>query len=294
MGGMLGSMEGADIRFPHIGIEIQNLERYFSVFGYPIAYYGLIITLGMLSGYFMAAWTAKRTNQDKELYLDFALYAILMAVIGARIYYVIFAWDSYKDNLIQIFNLRAGGLAIYGGIIGGVLTAVVYAKVKKISLPLLLDTACIGLITGQIIGRWGNFVNKEAFGGYTDNFFAMQLKLSEVQSNYITDELRQHIINIDGTEYIQVHPTFLYESVWNLCILIFLIFYTKRKKFHGEIFCLYLLGYGIGRIWIESLRTDQLKLPGTSIPVSQLLSICLVMIALVTIILNLSKKSSAS
>jgi phosphatidylglycerol:prolipoprotein diacylglycerol transferase len=288
-----GSMEGADIRFPHIGIEIQNLDRYFYVFGYPIAYYGLIITLGMLSGYLMAAWTAKRTNQDKELYLDFALYAILMAVIGARIYYVVFAWDNYKNNLIQILNLRAGGLAIYGGIIGGVLTAVVYAKVKKISLPLLLDTACLGLVTGQIIGRWGNFVNREAFGGYTDNFFAMQLKLSEVQSNYITDELRGHILNLDGTEYIQVHPTFLYESVWNLFVLCFLIFYTKRKKFHGEVFCLYLLGYGIGRIWIEGLRTDQLKLPGTAIPVSQALSAVLAVSAAGVIIWRRRKKRKA-
>ena len=237
----------------------------------------------------MASWTAKRTGQDKELYLDFALYAILMAVIGARIYYVVFAWDSYKDDPIQILNLRGGGLAIYGGIIGGVLTAIVYAKVKKVPLPLLLDTSCIGLITGQAIGRWGNFVNKEAFGGYTDNLFAMQLKMSEVQSNYITDGLRKHILTVDGTEYIQVHPTFLYESCWNLCVLLFLIAYTKRKKFQGEVFCLYLLGYGLGRVWIEGLRTDQLKLPGTNLAVSQLLSAALVLAAVVMIVFGRRK-----
>ena len=277
-------MEGADIRFPHIGIEIGNLERYLSVFGYPVAYYGMIITFGMLMGYFMASWTAKRTKQDKELYLDFALYAILMAVVGARIYYVVFEWDSYKDNLIQIFNLRGGGLAIYGGIIGGVLTAVIYAKVKKIPLLLLLDTSCIGLVTGQMIGRWGNFVNREAFGGFTDNIFAMQLKISEVQSKYITDELRKHIVHLDGTDYIQVHPTFLYESIWNFCLLCFLIFFKKKKKFDGEIFYLYLLGYSLGRIWIEGLRTDQLKLPGTDLAVSQLLSIVLAVVSFILII----------
>lgn len=277
-------MAGADIRFPHIGIEIQNLERYISIFGYQVAYYGIIITIGMLTGYLMAAWTAKRTGQDKEIYLDFALYAILIAVLGARIYYVVFEWDSYKDDLIQIFNLRGGGLAIYGGIIGGVLTAIVYAHLKKFSLSLLLDTSCIGLITGQIIGRWGNFVNREAFGGYTDNIFAMQLKMSEVQSNYITEELKEHIITINNVEYIQVHPTFFYESIWNLVLLLFLSFYTKRKKFHGEIFYLYLIGYGIGRFWIEGLRTDQLKLPNTSIAVSQLLSVMLIGVAVILII----------
>lgn len=282
-------MAGADIRFPHMGIEIQNLERYIYIFGYPVAYYGIIITLGMLAGYLMVSWTAKRTRQDKELYMDFALYAILVAVLGARCYYVVFEWDSYKDDLLQVFNLRGGGLAIYGGIIGGVLTAVVYARVKKISLFLLLDTACVGLVTGQIIGRWGNFVNKEAFGGYTDNFFAMQLKASEVQSNYITDELRDHMLILDGTQYIQVHPTFLYESLWNLCILCLLIFFTKRKKFNGEVFLLYLFGYGLGRVWIEGLRTDQLRLPGTEIAVSQVLSAILVIVAVIWIIVGRKK-----
>jgi len=272
---------GADIRFPHIGIELENVERFLNIFGFPIAYYGIIITLGMFLGYLMAAWTAKRTGQDRELYLDFALYAIFMAIIGARIYYVVFAWDSYRDDLLQIFNLRAGGLAIYGGVIGGVLTAVVYAYVKKISLPLLLDTACTGLITGQIIGRWGNFVNKEAFGSYTDNLFAMQLKVSEVQSSYITDELRSHIVEIEGTDYIQVHPTFLYESLWNIGVLLVLLLSTKKKTFDGEVFCLYLIGYGLGRFWIEGLRTDQLKIPGTSLAVSQILSLVAVIAAII-------------
>jgi len=196
---------------------------------------------------------------------------------------------------MQIFNLRGGGLAIYGGVIGGVLTAVVYAHIKKISLPLLLDTACVGLITGQIIGRWGNFINKEAFGGYTDNLFAMQLKLSEVQPNYVTDELRRHIMNVEGTEYIQVHPTFLYESVWNCGVLIILLIFTKKKKFNGEVFCLYLVGYGLGRFLIEGLRTDQLKIPGTSLAVSQLLSLVAVIAAIGMILLkHISLKNSKS
>lgn len=283
-------MAGADIRFPNLGIELEVVGRFIRVFGFPIAYYGIIITFGMIIGYFMVEWTAKRTNQDKEVYLDFALYAIIFSVIGARLYYVIFAWDKFKDNLIQILNLRAGGLAIYGGIIAGTLTAVVYCYLKKIHFSLLADTACIGLITGQIIGRWGNFFNREAFGGYTNNLFAMQLKKSQVYATDITQELFNHIVTIDNIEYIQVHPTFLYESIWNLGVLFILILSTKHKKFDGQIFLLYLIGYGLGRFWIESLRTDQLLLWGTNFAVSQYLSLGLVVISIIILITKWIKR----
>ena len=188
---------------------------------------------------------------------------------------MIFEWDSYKNDLLQIFNLRAGGMAIYGGIIAAVITLIVFAKKKKLSIGLMLDTGGLGLILGQIIGRWGNFVNREAFGGYTDGLLAMQLKMSEVYSAYITDDIAQHIQTINGVDYIQVHPTFLYESLWNIGVLIFLILFKKHKKFNGEVFCFYLILYGIGRSWIEGLRTDQLKVG--DIAVSQVLSILLVL-----------------
>lgn len=264
------------IRFPNLGIELHNIGTGINVFGIEIAYYGIIIALGMVAGYLMADWQARRTGQNPELYLDFALYAIILSVIGARIYYVVFAWDEYKDNLWQIFNIRGGGLAIYGGIITAIICAMVYSKIKKVPLGLLADTGCIGLITGQIIGRWGNFFNREAFGGYTDNLFAMQLKKADVAASNITPELLENIKMINGVEYIQVHPTFLYESLWNVCLLILLIIYTKHKKFDGEIILLYLAGYGLGRAWIEGLRTDQLLFWGTNVAVSQILSIILV------------------
>lgn len=264
------------IRFPNLGIELHNIGTGINVFGIEIAYYGIIIALGMVAGYLMADWQVRRTGQNPELYLDFALYAIILSVIGARIYYVVFAWDEYKDNLWQIFNIRGGGLAIYGGIITAIICAMVYSKIKKVPLGLLADTGCIGLITGQIIGRWGNFFNREAFGGYTDNLFAMQLKKADVAASNITPELLENIKMINGVEYIQVHPTFLYESLWNVCLLILLIIYTKHKKFDGEIILLYLAGYGLGRAWIEGLRTDQLLFWGTNVAVSQILSIILV------------------
>lgn len=263
---------GADIRFPHLGIEIEHLGKTIFIGNFSIAYYGIIISLGMLCGYFMAAYQAKRTNQNQEMYLDLALWDIVFAVIGARLYYVIFSWDYYSQNPSEIFNIRGGGLAIYGGVIAGVVTTFVFSRIKKVSFFRLLDTACTGLLTGQIIGRWGNFCNREAFGEYTDSFFAMQIRQSDVNTSYITDEMLQNIITIDGVNYIQVHPTFLYESVWNICVLAFILLYTKRRKYDGQLFLIYLLGYGTGRIWIEGLRTDQLLFFGTGIAVSQVLS----------------------
>lgn len=272
------------IGFPHLGIKIDDLSKSIHLFGIDIAFYGIIIGFGMIMGYLVASWQAKRTNQDPELYLDFALYAIILSVIGARIYYVIFEWSYYSQNPLEILNIRNGGLAIYGGVIAAIITASVYAKIKKISFWLLADTGVLGLITGQIIGRWGNFINREAFGEYTDSLFAMQLKKSEVAASNISEKMLQHIQTIDGVEYIQVHPTFLYESLWNLGLLILLIWYSKRKKFDGEVILLYLIGYGIGRLWIEGLRTDQLLLWGTNIAVSQVVSLVGIVIGTVFII----------
>lgn len=261
-----------DIRFPHLGIEIASLVKGITIGGFTIAFYGMIIAFGMVMGYLMTAFQAKRTGQEPDLYLDLALWDIVFAVIGARIYYVIFTWDYYKDNLLQIFNTRGGGLAIYGGVIAGVITTIIFGKVRKQNFFQLLDTACIGLITGQIIGRWGNFCNREAFGGYTNGLFAMQLKQSDVAASNLTHSVLKHAVEIDGTRYIQVHPTFLYESLWNIGVLIILLLFTKHRKYNGQIFLIYLLGYGLGRAWIEGLRTDQLIFFGTGVAVSQVLS----------------------
>lgn len=261
-----------DIRFPHLGIEIASLGKGITIGGFTIAFYGMIIAFGMVMGYLMTAFQAKRTGQEPDLYLDLALWDIVFAVIGARIYYVVFSWDYYKDKLLQIFNTRGGGLAIYGGVIAGVITTIIFGKVRKQNFFQLLDTACIGLITGQIIGRWGNFCNREAFGGYTNGLFAMQLKQSDVAASNLTHSVLKHAVEIDGTRYIQVHPTFLYESLWNIGVLIILLLFTKHRKYNGQIFLIYLLGYGLGRVWIEGLRTDQLIFFGTGVAVSQVLS----------------------
>ncbi len=269
------TLSGVDISFVNLGISIKHLQNSITIFGFRIAFYGIIIGCGMLAGIYLAQKDAKRRGQDPELYLDFALYAIIFAIIGARAYYVIFEWDAYKDNLLQIFNLRAGGLAIYGGVIGAVITLLIFSRIRKMSFFSMADTGVLGLTLGQIIGRWGNFFNCEAFGGYTEGLLAMRIKRSLVNPSMISQELIQHLIVEEGVEYIQVHPTFLYESMWNLCLLVFMLWYRKQKKFNGEMFLIYLLGYGIGRSWIEGLRTDQLLLFGTGLPVSQCLSMIL-------------------
>ena len=272
-------MNGADIRFVHLGIAIEHLKSSISVFGFRIAFYGIIIGIGMLAGIWIAQSDAKRRGQDPELYLDFALYAIICSIIGARLYYVIFEWDYYKNNLLQIFNLRAGGLAIYGGVIAGAITMIVYTRMKKVSFFSMADTGVLGLVTGQIIGRWGNFFNCEAFGGYTDSLLAMRIRRALVHDNMLNADVLNHRIVENGVEYIQVHPTFFYESCWNLCLLLFMLWFRRYKKYDGQMLWIYLLGYGIGRFWIESLRTDQLILFGTGLPVSQALSLVLILVA---------------
>lgn len=272
------------IEFPNIGIHLDNVGKTVTVFGFDIAYYGIVIGIGMLAGIAMAMMEAKRTNQNQEDYIDIAIFGIIFGIIGARIYYVVFAWDMYKDNLLEIFNTRHGGLAIYGGVIAAVITVFVVARVKKLPVALLLDTGCFGLITGQMIGRWGNFFNREAFGDYTDNLLAMRIPLDAVRSSDVSENIREHIDVIDGVSYIQVHPTFFYESLWCLMVLVILLLYRTHKKFNGELFLMYLAGYGAGRVWIEGLRTDQLWFPGTEIPVSQVLAGVLVVVAVVLIV----------
>ena len=267
------------IRFVNLGIEIQDLGDSISIFGFKIAYYGIVIAIGMILALLLVFHEAKRTKQNVDNYYDLAIFTILFGVIGARLYYVIFEWEQFKGNFASIFNIRTGGLGIYGGVLAGILVVFTFSRVKKLSFLQLLDTAVLGLLVGQILGRWGNFFNREAFGGYTDNLFAMQIKLDEV-GGVITDSLEQHIKVVDGISYIQVHPTFLYESLWNLVLLLLILLYRKHKKFEGEIISLYMIGYGIGRFLIEGLRTDQLVIPGIHAAVSQVVSICMVLVGI--------------
>lgn len=279
-------MSDTAIAFPHLGIYLDNVPKHFTVFGFTIAYYGAVIGLGMAAGLWMALRVAKKYGHDSELVWDYFLYGIFFGLVGARIYYVIFSWDYYKNNLADIFNLRKGGLAIYGGVIAAFLTLYIFCRKKKVNYFTMVDICVPGLALGQAIGRWGNFFNREAFGEYTDSLFAMRLPEAAVRPHEITETIAAHAV--DGT--IQVHPTFLYECVWNLAVVAAMLVLWKYKQFEGEIALLYLGGYGLGRSWIEGFRTDQLHLPGTQIAVSQLLAIVLVIFSVVMYILVMRKK----
>ncbi|MGN0132718.1 MAG: prolipoprotein diacylglyceryl transferase [Lachnospiraceae bacterium] len=266
MADIMGKM---DIAFPNLHIYLSNVPKSISVFGFEIAFYGMIIALGVFLGFMLASKEGKRLGQPDDLWWDFIVWAIVFSVIGARLYYVIFSWDMYKDNPMQIFNIRNGGLAIYGAVIGGILTLYVFSRIKKQSFLSMADAGVFGLLLGQIIGRWGNFMNRECFGGYTDGLFAMRLPIEMVRSSDISPNIAAHIV--EGTNYIQVHPTFLYESGLNLILLLVMWAYRKHKKFDGEMILWYLGGYGIIRFFVEGLRTDQLQIGQTGIAVSQML-----------------------
>lgn len=272
---------GADILFPHLGIVIGKLKNHITVFHFDIMYYGMIIGAGFILGMFLAQREARRKGMDTDTLWDFFIYLIISGVAGARLYYVAFNWDYYSKNLLKIFAVREGGLAIYGGIIAVVAVLVIFCRVKKQKFGQMIDVLVPGLLLGQLMGRWGNFFNCEAFGRYTDSLFAMRIKKTLVNPSMIDDELLRNIIVDNGTEYIQVHPTFLYESLWNLAGFIFILWYGKKKqKFDGELFLLYMMIYGAGRFWIEGLRTDSLMIYGTSLRVSQCLSAAIALASL--------------
>lgn len=284
------------IRFPHLGIVLKNVGDGINIGGFEIKYYGMIIATGFLLGLIVSYYAAKHENKfDPELVFDYLITMIIPAIVGARLYYVIFSWDYYKNHLSEIIQIRNGGLAIYGGVIAGAITLYIFCKKKHLSMLQFGDVAVKGLLVGQILGRWGNFFNREAFGGYTNGPLAMQIPLkyfeqygrvSELKESGILDHLVTLTVNGEKLSYIQVHPTFLYEGSWNLLILLCIFLYRKHKKFDGELLCIYLMGYGAGRFFIEGLRVDQLIIGHTGIAVTQVVCICIFVGGLLGMILG--------
>ena len=248
------------LSFPGLGIgEFTVDSEAFSIFGAPIAWYALIICVGMILAVTYIIYRAKQIGIDSEQVIDFALFVIPIGVIGARLYYVIMDINSF-DSIWDALNIRNGGLAIYGGIIAGAITVFCVCKYKKIDFLAFADCVVPGLILAQAIGRWGNFMNGEAFGGITDSFLRMGIL------NYNSK------ITFGTSQMVYVHPTFLYESLWNIIGFIGVNIFYKHKKYDGQIFLMIFGWYGLGRMLIEGLRTDSLYLFGTSIRVSQALA----------------------
>lgn len=260
------------IRFPNLGIDLDHVGKSVHIFGFEITIYGILIAAGMLLGICFVVLEAKRKNYDQDKYLDMMILSLIGAVIGARLYYVAFSWNFYRGSLLEILNTRNGGMAFYGGLLGGAAAAALFCRIKKQPFWAMADIACMGLLIGQIIGRWGNFFNRESFGEYTDSLLAMQLPLSAVHTGEVTAAMREHLETIEGVSYIQVQPAFLYESVWCFVLFLILLILRRKKRYDGEVFMEYLAGYGLGRFFIEWIRTDSLCWPGTGIAVAQVIS----------------------
>ncbi len=278
-------MNPNDISFPNLNIYLTDVPKTITAFGdFTIALYGMIIGTAMILCVITAAYDRKSRGLNPDAIWDLAFYGILSGIIGARAYYVIFSWDMYKGNIPEIINLRHGGLAIYGGVIGGFLAVFIYSLIKHENPLEIADSVALVFPLGQAIGRWGNFFNREAFGGWCENVLAMRLPVAAVRSGDISPEIQSHIS--EGLDYIQVHPTFLYESLWNTALFIGLFLYRKNKKFSGEILFLYLFFYGLGRFFIEALRTDQLIMPGVNFPVSRIVALACMLVSAVFIMIK--------
>lgn len=237
----------------------------FRILGIEVGWYGILIGLGMLLAVLVATARAKKENLPDDIIIDLAIIAVPIAVIGTRLYYVAFNWDYYGQFPREILNIRQGGLAIHGGIIGGVLAGYFFCRYKKIRFWQLADIVAPSIILGQAIGRWGNYINQEAYGRPTDLPWG---------------------IMING---VKVHPTFLYESIWNFIVFFFLLYYTKKKKIEGEIFLLYLILYSFARFFIEGLRTDSLMIG--PLRTAQVISLAIIFGALVMRKYLLGRKS---
>ena len=256
------------ISFPMLGQLTLDPPAYFTVFGKTIYFYGVLIALGFVLAIIYCSHKSRSFGIKEDDLYDLLLWLIPFAIVGARVYFVLAELDYFIQYPGKIIAVWEGGLAIYGGVIAGAVVAFLVCKKKGIPMGAMLDLLVFGLLIGQIIGRWGNFMNREAFGVETEIFCRMGLTAP------------------DGST-IFVHPTFLYESLWNLACLIFLMLWSKKhRKYDGQCFTIYLLWYGIGRAWIEGLRTDSLYLGATDIRISQALSVALALIALVVLIVQ--------
>ncbi|HHY24894.1 MAG TPA: prolipoprotein diacylglyceryl transferase [Clostridiaceae bacterium] len=278
------------IEFPGLwDLKIPVSREAFKVFNIPIYWYGIIIAFAFLLAVLLATKQSSKYGIDPDNFIDLVLFLTPASIIGARLYYVAFSWEDFQGNFLDIINTRKGGLAIYGGIIAGLITTLIFAKVKKINVLELFDFGIPYLPMAQAIGRWGNFINQEAYGINTNLPWGMTSESIRSELTRNAQKLAEMGIIIDPSK--PVHPTFLYESLWDLGVFLVLIWHRKRKKVSGEVLFLYMILYGIGRAWIEGLRTDSLMIGSRRI--SQLLSIVFAIVFAVAFIMRRRKASSA-
>ena len=269
---LTGDFMDMSIRFPGLKLVLDHVPRSFEIFGFEITIYGVLIAIGMLLGIFFVVLEARRNHEDPDAYLDLAIITLITGVVGARLLYAAFSWSLYKNDPGQILNVRSGGMLFYGGLLGGALGGILYCRIRQKSFWQMADLACMGILIGQIIGKWGSFFNRESFGEYADNVLSMQLPLTAVRAGEVTTAMRENLQTVNGASCILVQPLFLYESLWCLLVLLMLMMHLRKKVFQGEIFLRYLAGYGLGRTVIQWFRTDKVLFPGTDIDVSLVIS----------------------
>ena len=250
-----------EIVFPFLGIDVNVNPTAFTVFGVDVQWYGILIVCGMLLAMLFAFRNMRRVGIDSDRAIDAVIGGLIAALIGARAYYVILNWDEYKDDLASVFNTREGGLAVLGGLIGAILVGGIICKIRKVKLLPMLDLCGVGFLIGQGIGRWGNFTNQEAFGKNTNCLFAMSGGRVQSWIAYNYNAVTQYDKDITVDALYPVHPCFLYESAWCLLgALLLAITLKKWRKFDGQIILMYMVWYGLGRFFIEGLRTDSLMI----------------------------------
>lgn len=263
---MLGEIS---IRFPGPGININNLPTGFKIMGIEVTYKGLFVFLAMIVGFAAVMYEAYAAWHDIEMYLNLGIASIIAGIIGARICYIIYMWDYFKDNILQCFNILGGGGVMYGGIFAALIPCIIVAGKKKVPILQILDTMCIGLAIGQAVGFFGELFGRTGFGTYTDGFFSMQIKYDEVKG-VVNHEIASNLTMYGGIEYIQVHPLFLYRAFGCMAVFLLLVIFKRLKKKDGDILLWYIAGYSAVNIFTEEFRVNATQIPGCAPTFTQL------------------------
>lgn len=272
------------ILFPNIGLTFEHVKTGIPFWGFEISFFGILLGVALLLGIGVVLLEVYNTRQNLDEYLNLSIMTVIVALVGARLYYVIFSWENYRKSVFDIVLLRKGGMSFYGALLAGLCMVLIYASIHKTSAGRILDTSCVGIAAGQIVCSFCGFFSREGFGDYTEGLFAMQISLESISYQTVTENMRKHIELIDGERFVQVEPLFLVGFIWSIVVLMSILLYKYRKKFEGELFLIYLLIYSFGNFWLESVRADALMIQGLNWKVDQVVSGIVFLVALISIL----------
>lgn len=277
-------LQTSDVWFVNLGIAFHHLPRSVTFAGFTISIFAVLVGIGILAGFLLVRFIAGRNGGSRADCRILALSAVICGIAGARLFYVAFNWNLFRGNPARILRLSGNGMEFYGALGAGMLAVLIVCTIRDISFGTAADAAAFGLVLGQSVGEWGYFFSCESFGGYTNNYFAMRIEIDDVQPGLITKELADHIVTVGGVDYIQAHPLFLYRSMWMLALFLLLFALRHRRQWDGEIFCWYLAGYGVCRLWFEGYSAAPIVFPGTEIPAVQIIAAGTAVLALLILL----------